>query len=167
MEHTDPEFEKSVSEAVQQYTQVLKSADPKALAVYMALWKASQAQFLANSRAIDALDLPVTVSGSRLAVLRVLYFSPGRELPLAELAKKSGMSMALISHLVGRLFKEHLVGKSGSSNDRRVTFASLTPAGEEAFLEVLPVLAQRMTDACKDFTDAEKDDLIELLQKLY
>jgi DNA-binding MarR family transcriptional regulator len=167
MEHTGPEFSESVSAAVQQYTQVLKSADPRAIAVYMALWKASHVQFLANSRAIDALDLPVTVSGSRLAVLRVLYFSPEKELPLTELAKRNGMSAAMISHLVERLVKENLLLKTGSATDRRVTLARLTPAGEEAFHQVLPVLAQRITDACKDFNDAEKDELIRLLQKLY
>src|SRR5512145_1442038 len=106
MDDASPEYADFISQAVQQYTQVLKSADPKAIAVYMALWKASQVQFLANSRAIDALDLPVTVSGSRLAVLRVLYFSPNKELPLTELAKRNGMSVAMISHLVERLVKE-------------------------------------------------------------
>ena len=167
MDETGPEFEESVSEAIRQYTQVLDSADPKAIAVYMALWKASQVQFLANSRAIDALNLNVTVSGSRLAVLRVLYFTPGKELPLKDLAKKNGMSVAMISHLVDRLVKQDLLVKTGSATDRRVALARLTPSGEEAFHRVLPVLARRITDACVDFAENEKDDLIRLLQKLY
>jgi DNA-binding MarR family transcriptional regulator len=160
------EFADWVSEAIQEYTQILEAADPKAIAVYMGLWKAFQVQLQANTRAIDALNLPVTVSGSRLAVLRVLYFSPGNELPLKELAKHTGQSMAMISHLVERLVKECLLVKTGSTIDRRVTLARLTPAGEEAFLQVLPVLAKRMSDACHDFTEAEKDEMIRLLQRL-
>ena len=156
-----------LSEGVKQYTSLLEQADPKAIALQMALWKASHVQLLANSRAIRALDLPVEVSGSRLAILRVLYFALNKEMSLSELARQNGMSVAMISHLAERLAKAGLLRKVGSSDDRRVSIAQLTPAGEEAFHQILPVLGNRMIEACKVFSDSEKDQLIQLLQRLF
>jgi DNA-binding MarR family transcriptional regulator len=59
------------------------------------------------------------------------------------------------------------VRRAGSPDDRRVSIAHLTPEGEATFLQVLPVLSQRMTDACATFTDEEKALLLKLLQRLF
>jgi DNA-binding MarR family transcriptional regulator len=48
-----------------------------------------------------------------------------------------------------------------------VSIAHLTEQGEATFLRVLPVLSQRMTDACADFTEEEKDTLLRLLERLF
>ena len=156
-----------VSEGVRHYTDLLDAADPKAIAVYLALWKASHVQVLANTRAIDALNLPVSVSRTRLTVLRTLYFATGKQMALNEIAKTTDMSPAMVTHLIEGLSRGGLVQRLGSPDDRRVKIARLTPEGEAAFHTVLPVISQRMTDACKDFTEAEKDTLIRLLQRLF
>jgi DNA-binding MarR family transcriptional regulator len=157
----------SVSQGVLQYTYLLDSADPKAIAVYLGLWKASHAQALANARAIDALNLPVSVSGTRLTVLRTLYFADEKRMPLNEISKATGITPAMVTHLVDGLAKGGLVARLGSRDDRRVRIAQLTTEGESAFHRVLPVISARMTDACVGFTEDEKDTLLSLLQRLY
>ncbi len=157
----------AVSQGVLQYTYLLDSADPKAIAVYLALWKASHAQALANARAIDTLNLPVNVSGTRLTVLRTLFFADDKRMPLNEISKATGITPAMVTHLVDGLAKGGLVSRQGSREDRRVRIAQLTPEGEEAFHRVLPVISDRMTDACVGFTEEEKETLITLLQRLY
>src|SRR4051812_25170585 len=102
--HPDP-----VSRGVYQYAYLLDSADQKAIGVYMALWKASHSQALANARAIDTLNLPVSVSGTRLTVLRTLYFADEKRMPLNEISKATGITPAMVTHLVDGLAKGGLV----------------------------------------------------------
>jgi DNA-binding MarR family transcriptional regulator len=156
-----------VEEGVRQYTEVLETSDPKAIAVQLALWQANHAQFVANSRAIDALDLPISVTGSRLAVLRALYFAPEKNLALSAISKAANISPTMVTNLIDGLARGGLVRRAGSPDDRRVSIAHLTEEGETTFLKVLPVLSQRMTDACAEFTDDEKDTLLRLLQRLF
>ena len=156
-----------VEAGVRQYTEILDTSDPKAIAVQLALWQANHAQFVANSRAIDALSLPTSVTGSRLAVMRTLYFAPDKCMALSGISKAANISPTMVTNLVDGLARGGLVRRAGSPDDRRVSIAHLTEAGEETFLQVLPVLSQRMTDACADFTDDEKDVLLRLLQRLF
>ena len=156
-----------VEEGVRQYTEILEGSDPRAIAVQLALWQANHAQFVANSRAIDALNLPTSVTGSRLAVLRTLYFAPNKCMALSGISKAANISPTMVTNLVDGLGRAGYVRRAGSPDDRRVSIAHLTPEGEATFLQVLPVLSQRMTDACADFTDEEKDILLRLLQRLF
>jgi DNA-binding MarR family transcriptional regulator len=156
-----------VEEGVRQYIEILDTSDPKAIAVQLALWQAHHAQFVANSRAIDALNLPASVTGSRLAVLRALYFAPGKCMALNGISRAANISSTMVTSLVEGLAKAGYVRRAGSQEDRRVSIAHLTPEGEATFLQVLPVLSQRMSDACADFTDDEKDILLRLLQRLF
>jgi DNA-binding MarR family transcriptional regulator len=138
-----------------------------AIAVQLALWKTNHAQFLANSRAIDALGLPVSITGSRLAVLRALYCAPGKNLALSAISKQAGISPTMVTNLVDGLTKGGLVRRAGSPNDRRVSIAYLTEEGEKTFHRVLPVMSHRMESACAGFTEEEKQQLLGLLQRLY
>ena len=157
----------SVEESVRQYIEVLDTSDPKAIAVQLALWQAHHAQFVANSRAIDGLNLPTTLTGSRLAVLRILYFASDKRMSLSGISKAANISITMVASLIESLGRAGYVRRTGSQEDRRVSIAHLTPEGEETFLRVLPVIGQRMTDACAGFSDAEKDLLLRLLQRLF
>ncbi|HEX5371082.1 MAG TPA: MarR family transcriptional regulator, partial [Dehalococcoidia bacterium] len=59
-----------------------------------------------------------------------------------------------------------LVERMQSELDRRVNLARLTEKGAETFHTVLPVMSQRMTDACASFSDDDKDRILRLLQLL-
>jgi DNA-binding MarR family transcriptional regulator len=156
-----------VADGVRQYTGLLDSAGPLAIAVQLALWQANHAQFLANSRVIDALGLPVSITGSRLAVMRTLYCAPDKRLALSLISKQAGISPTMVTNLIDGLAKGGLVRRIGSANDRRVSIAILTKEGEETFHRVLPVMSERMTEACAAFTAEEKQQLLSLLQRLF
>jgi DNA-binding MarR family transcriptional regulator len=156
-----------VMEGVKQYTELLESADPSAIAVQLALWRANHTQYLANSRVIDAIDLDVNVSGSRLAVLRALYCEPSKSMALSAISKAAFISPTMVTNLVDGLERGELVRRVGSPDDRRVSIACLTQKGEETFKKILPAMSQRMTEACASFTEEEKQTLLKLLQRLY
>ncbi|HEU0075493.1 MAG TPA: MarR family transcriptional regulator [Dehalococcoidia bacterium] len=155
-----------VTVGVRQYAELLGSADPLAIAVQLMLWLANHRQVLDNTRAIDALDLPVSITGSRLAIMRTLYCTPEKRMALSKLSKAAGISPTMATNLVGALAKTGLVRRVGSESDRRVSFAELTPEGEETFLRVLPVMSERMTASCATFSQEEKELLLSLLQRL-
>lgn len=161
-----PDSAEWVAEGVGQYMELLDSADPLAIAVQLTLWQAQHAQFLANTRAIDALSLPVSITGSRLAIMRTLFCAPDKRMPLGALGRAAGISPTMVTNLVGGLVKGGMVRRVGSEEDRRVSIAELTPEGEETFLKVLPVMSQRMTEACATFSEEEKKLLLALLQRL-
>jgi DNA-binding MarR family transcriptional regulator len=156
----------SIVEAAWQYSQVLESADVAAIAIYMALWQASRVQLLANHRAIEALDLPMTVTGGRLTVLRSLYFAEEDGMSLSEISRATGISRMMVLNLVDALETGGLVRRRHGLGDRRAHIAQLTASGRIAFLKILPVMSQSMAAACSAFTQEEKKLLFALLHRL-
>ena len=155
-----------ITEGARQYAEILGPVDSTPIAIILTLWEATHAQMLANTRAIDSIEVPVRVSGTRLTILRTLYFAPEREMALSAIARTTGANLSVVINLVEALRQGGLVERVGSKQDRRVSMARLTPAGEEAFLEVLPVLSARMIEACSQYTEDEMKQLLSLLQRL-
>ena len=156
----------AILEGAQQYADLLDSADSLSISIILTLWQANHVQMLANHRAFDSIGLPVSLSGSRLTILRTLYFAPEKKMALSAIGKKTGMNVTVVSNLVDALKRGGLVRRAGSPHDRRVSIAELTPEGEEAFRNILPVMGRRMAQACSQFSDDEKQNLLSLLQRL-
>jgi DNA-binding MarR family transcriptional regulator len=156
----------AVMAGVHQYAELLDSPDSISIAIMLTLWQAQHVQSVANLRAFDALSLPTTLNGSRLTVLRTLYFATKKCMSMGAISKSTGISPTMVTNLVDGLGRGGLVKRVGSSEDRRVSLVHLTQAGEEAFRRILPVMSARMQDACKKFTVEEKVQLLALLQKL-
>jgi DNA-binding MarR family transcriptional regulator len=155
----------AVLAGARQYAELLDPADSISIAIMLTLWQAQHVQSVANLRAFDALNLPTTLNGSRLTVLRTLYFAPEKCMSMGAISKATGISPTMVTNLVDGLGKGGLVKRVGSAEDRRVSLIHLTQTGEEAFRRILPVMSARMQDACKKFTDEEKVQLLALLQK--
>ena len=156
----------AVLEGARQYAALLDSADSTAIAIILTLWQANHVQMLANHRAFDSIGLPVSLSGSRLTILRTLYFAPGRKMALSAISKATNTNLTVVSNLVDALKRGGLVRRVGSPHDRRVSIAELTPEGEEAFRQILPVMSARMTAACSEFSEEEKQQFLGYLQRL-
>jgi DNA-binding MarR family transcriptional regulator len=156
----------AILEGAHQYATLLDSADSTAIAIILALWEANHVQMLANHRAFDSIGLPVSLSGSRLTILRTLYFAPGRRMALSAISKSTNTNLTVVSNLVDALKKGGLVRRIGSPHDRRVSIAELTPEGEDAFRRILPVMSARMTEACSGFSEEEKRQFLGYLQRL-
>ena len=156
----------SVLEGVNQYITLLDPANSLSIAIILTLWEANHVQMLANHRAFDKIGLPVSVTGTRLTILRTLYFAPGKKMALSAISKATNTNLTIVSNLVEALQKGGLVRRVGSPQDRRVSLAELTPEGEEAFGEILPVMSARMAEACSGFTEEEKVQFLGYLQRL-
>ncbi len=156
----------AILEGARQYAELLGSDDSMSISIILTLWQANHVQMLANHRAFDAIGLPVSLSGSRLTILRTLYFAPEKKMALSVIGKRTGMNLTVVGNLVEALKRGGLVRRAGSPHDRRVSIAELTPEGEDAFHQILPVMSHRMAKACAQFTDDEKQQLLSLLQRL-
>jgi DNA-binding MarR family transcriptional regulator len=155
----------AVLAGARQYADLLDSADSVSIAIMLTLWQANHVQMVANLRAFDSLDLPTTLNGSRLTILRTLYFAQEHGMSMGSISKATGISPTMVTNLVEGLAKGGLVRRVGSTEDRRVNLVHITKAGEEAFRQILPVMSARMQDACKNFSESEKVQLLSLLQK--
>jgi DNA-binding MarR family transcriptional regulator len=155
----------AVLAGARQYADLLDSADSTSIAIMLTLWQAQHLQTVANLRAFDALNLPTTLNSSRLTILRTLYFAEQKCMSMGAISKATGVSPTMVTNLVDGLARGGLVRRIGNPDDRRVSLVHITEEGEDAFRRILPVMSQRMQDACKKFTDEEKVQLLALLQK--
>ena len=62
-------------------------------------------------------------------VLSALLHAPDRRLPMSRLAREAAMTTGGFTRLADRLGGAGLIDRRGSDHDRRVIYASLTPAG--------------------------------------
>jgi len=102
----------------------------------------------------------------RYAVLRVIYQTPGRRLPMSEIGRALTMSPANITKLIDGLEQEGLVRRVTNEDDKRVTWAEMTATGGAAFLKALPEAVANVDDTWSALTHDEKQLLVHMLTKL-
>lgn len=78
------------------------------------------------------------LSGLDLNALMRLSRSPGRQLRMTDLAAQTALSTSGVTRLVDRLERSGLVRREACPEDRRTTYAVLTPDGAERLRDVLP-----------------------------
>ena len=92
--------------------------------------------------ALRALDESLTathgISVKEFDVLITLFNAPDGRLRMTELAERVVLSPAGVTHLVTRLERAGLVGRSVDEHDRRSFFAALTRAGHRHLRESRP-----------------------------
>ncbi|HZR35984.1 MAG TPA: MarR family transcriptional regulator [Nevskia sp.] len=71
-----------------------------------------------------------------------------------------------LTRLLDQLESRGLVERHRSVEDRRAIEVHLTAAGEEALRTVIPLVVNRINSVLKDFSHAEVDELLRLLNKL-
>ena len=94
--------------------------------------EATSALRLAAKRLHDAMERWTESHGlteSRLQVLTSLYFSPGHQLPLGELAEAQNLVPRTVTGLIDKLERDGLVSRVPDPADRRSVRAHLTKSG--------------------------------------
>jgi DNA-binding MarR family transcriptional regulator len=157
---------RSIREGVEQYLALVESPDPLAIGIILAIWEINSAQMLANEKAFDQLNLPINVGGNRLPILRTLYFAPEQRMSIAQLSRKTGLTISWVTSLVDALGAGGMVRRIGSPTDRRVTLVCLTEEGARAFQSILPLMGGAMAQTCRNLSQEEKQTLIDLLHRL-
>ena len=98
--------------------------------------------------------------------MRILYFTPEHRLTQVEVAGEMQVTSANITFLVDGLEKDAMVRRVPSLTDRRTVYVELTDAGLVFAERIVPSLANFMAAMMEDFSDSEKRQLSELLDRV-
>lgn len=105
-----------------------------------------------RSHGLSALDMNA---------LQRLSRSPGRRLRMTDLASQVGLSTSGVTRLVDRLQRGGLAERETDPDDRRSTYAVLTPAGSDKIDQALPEYSAAVRRWFIDqLTPAQLDDLL-------
>jgi DNA-binding MarR family transcriptional regulator len=91
---------------------------------------------------LPKLEQAVSGAGLRLTwydVLLVLNAAPGRRLTMSELGAQAVVSRERVSRVVQELERVGLVERSANPDDKRSSFAQITPEGRRRLASVAPV----------------------------
>ena len=106
------------------------------------------------------------LSRGRWYALMHLYKAGEEGRTPAELADQSGVSRAAMTGLVDSLVESGHVARGDVGEDRRTYRVRLTPRGTDLMASVLPDHLQRMQSLMQALTPAERDQFVELVEKL-
>jgi DNA-binding MarR family transcriptional regulator len=100
-------------------------------------------------------------------VLAVLSDAPDRRMKMGDLAEALIITRGGLTKLVDRLIKAGLLERTFCETDRRVSYATLLPAGSEMLEEMRPiVIAELRFSFAERLTEAEADELRESLERV-
>ena len=129
-------------------------------------WHGFQQVHAAMHRAVLRDLREVGLSGSQLAILRVLADAGEAGVKLNEISHTLSVTSANVTGLIDRLEEAGHLARRAHPEDRRVTLAVLTPAGRELFERVYPSHARRVERVMSRLTPKEQLLLAELLGRI-
>lgn len=100
-------------------------------------------------------------------VLATVAEAPERRLKMGDLAEALVITRGGLTKLVDRLVKAGLMERTFCETDRRVSYATLTPAGADLLEEMRPVVvAELKLTFAANLSDAQARDLREALDRV-
>jgi MarR family transcriptional regulator, 2-MHQ and catechol-resistance regulon repressor len=115
----------------------------------------------------DRLEEEQSLSSQSFDVLIRLARSPGSELRMSELAAQTSLTPSGLTRSVDRLSEQGLVARRVCPEDRRGSFAVLTPEGQELMDRAIPAHVAHVDEVLSDlFTAEEEETLASLLRRL-
>ncbi len=97
-------------------------------------------------------------------VLAVLKVGDGRT--IGELSVYTVIEQSTLSRIVDRMEEAGLAERRQSRSDARVTHVFMTPAGEAAFVQILPIAMKHFDRAVAGLDGEERDMLVRTLHKV-
>lgn len=104
------------------------------------------------------------LSPSEFAIMEVLY-AKGR-VPLQQVGEKILITSGTMTYNIDKLEKKKLLQRIPCQDDRRVTYAELTPAGSEWFDRIFPQHATGIHRLMNSLSSEQKQQAIELIKTL-
>ena len=127
--------------------------------------------FVVLTRTLEAIRRRVVedikclgLNPTEFAVLEFIY-SKGDQ-PIQKIGEKVLIASSSITYVVDKLEKKNLLKRKPCPNDRRITYASITTAGNDLMNEVFPKHKQAIQEICAGLDVNEKKMMIEQLKKL-
>ncbi len=129
-----------------------------------ALTRTHAAIVLRLQDALATADLPPLPWYEMLATVAD---APERRMKMGELAESLVITRGGLTKLVDRLVRAGLMERAFCDTDRRVSYATLLPAGEEMLAEMRPVVIEELRSAFSaKLSVAEADGLRETLERV-
>jgi len=92
--------------------------------------------------------------------------SEDEQLTMSSLADQISLTTSGVTRLADRMATAGLIERVPCASDRRVSYARLTGPGRAKLDEAMPVHVANLREAFAGFTDADRDDLDALLDRL-
>lgn len=104
------------------------------------------------------------LSSTEFMIMELLYHKG--KFPLQQIGDKVLITSGSITYNIDKLEKKGLLKRVPCSDDRRVTYAEITPRGEQWMGNVFPDHAAAIEAALAGLTTEEKETAIKLLKKM-
>jgi MarR family 2-MHQ and catechol resistance regulon transcriptional repressor len=127
--------------------------------------------FVVFSRAHRAVTDRVTedikshgLNPTEFAVLELLFHKGDQ--PIQQIGQKILLSSGSMTYVIDKLEEKRLLRRKPCPNDRRVTYATITTAGQTFMEEIFPKHREAIRSIFSALDIEEKQEMIELLKKL-
>jgi DNA-binding MarR family transcriptional regulator len=135
--------------------------DPATMRALLAL--RTTAQRVENS--LGKWFLEAGLTPQKFGVLVVLH-AEGEPISLSDLRRYLGTTQANVTGLVAGLERDAYIDRRASTEDRRVSYISLSRSGKRVVQSLLPQYFGKNKAALRGLTQNEKKQLVELLVKV-
>src|SRR5271156_3365025 len=115
--------------------------------------------------ALGSWFLDVGLTPQKFGVLIVLH-AEGAPISLSDLRRYLGTTQANVTGLVAGLERDRYIDRRASTEDRRVSFISLSRSGRRLVQQLLPGYFAKSKNAMRGLPPAQKKTLVELLTKV-
>lgn len=132
----------------------------RALKLFIVLSRASKVVLEEANKLIETYKLNPT----EFAVLELLYHK-GRQ-PIQKIGQKILLSSGSMTYVVDKLEKKRLIERVYCTEDKRITYMSITATGKELIEEIFPSHEEKISELMSALSESEQDMAIELLRKL-
>ena len=132
----------------------------RALKLFIVLSRASKVVLEEANKLIESYKLNPT----EFAVLELLYHK-GRQ-PIQKIGQKILLSSGSMTYVVDKLEKKGLIERVYCTEDKRITYMSITAGGKELIEEIFPSHEKKLNELMSSLSESEQDMAIELLRKL-
>jgi DNA-binding MarR family transcriptional regulator len=137
--------------------------DEEPTAAWAALLRVHAAVVPKLARAVSAAGLSI----SWYDVLLVLNAAPDRRLRMSDLGGRAVLSREQISRVVTELEREGLVERQANPDDKRSSFAAITPAGRRRLRAAAPAYLEAIeTHYTRHLTQTEAATITRALSKV-
>jgi MarR family 2-MHQ and catechol resistance regulon transcriptional repressor len=132
----------------------------RALKLFIVLSRASKVLLEESNK----IPMQHGLNPTEFAVLELLYHK-GRQ-PIQKIGQKILLGSGSMTYVVDKLEQKGLLERVISESDKRITYMSIKPKGEDLIASIFPENAQNIESLVSALTVQEQEQAIELLKKL-
>lgn len=109
---------------------------------------------------------PFGLTVVRYTFLRALYVAEAREATVSQLSRRLGVTVTNVAKQVDWLEQQGWVVRAGTPQDRRVTYARLTPEGVQRFETLLPEVSAFIGTLWQDVAAEDQAQVLRTMSAL-